>query len=171
MISLSWPIFCVLLTFFRLFDAMIVPRMISWLYFLMSSLAFFLMVFHISAYSIRWLCSPFPAVSRRFVISTHIGDHILDLCGLLIVLATIGALCWIMSVMVSLMVSMSSSACSVQNRLLNSSWNSIFFGPIRVASTLGRLFVIMFTLSTSTSSLMFTSNVDSVDDCYVSDDV
>ena len=73
--------------------------------------------------------------------------------------------------MVSLMVSMSSSACSVQNRLLNSSWNSIFFGPIRVASTLGRLFVIMFSLSTSTSSLMFTSNVDSVDDCYVSDDV
>ena len=39
--------------------------------------------------------------------------------------------------MVSLMVSMSSSPCSVSNRFLNSSWNSIFFDPIRVVHTLG----------------------------------
>ena len=45
-----------LLVFWRfhessLFDAMIVSRMISWLYFLMSSLVFFLTILHISAYS------------------------------------------------------------------------------------------------------------------------
>ena len=39
--------------------------------------------------------------------------------------------------MVSLMVSMSSSSCSVLNRFLNSKWNSIFFDLICVASTLG----------------------------------
>ena len=36
-------------TFFRLFDAMIFSRMISWLYILMSSHAFFSMVLHMSA--------------------------------------------------------------------------------------------------------------------------
>ena len=108
---------------------------------MMSSLAFFLIVLHISAYSIRCLLSPFL---RRFVIRAPIDDDILDLCGLLIALATRDALCWIMSVMVSIMVSMSSSSCSVSNRFLNSSWTSIFFGPIRVAFTLGNLWVIAF---------------------------
>ena len=37
------------------------------------------------------------------------GDVILDFCGLLIALATLDALCWIMSVMFLLMVSMLSS--------------------------------------------------------------
>ena len=46
-ISLSWPSFCVRLIFLRLFDAMIVSLTISWLCFLMSSLAFFFMVFPI----------------------------------------------------------------------------------------------------------------------------
>ena len=137
MINLSWPSFCVLRTFFRLFDAMIVSRMISWLYFLMSSLAFFLMVLHISAYSIRCLLSPFPAISRPFVIRARVGDDILDFCSLLIALATLDALCWVMSMMVSLMVSMSSSSCSVSNRFVNSSWISIFFDHIRMTSTLG----------------------------------
>ena len=41
----------------------------------------------------------------------------------------------IMSVVISLMVSMSSSSCSVSNRLLNSSSNSISFDPFRVAFT------------------------------------
>ena len=49
---------------------------------------------------------------------------------------------------------MSSSSCSISNRFLNSSWNSIFFDPIRVASTVGGLLVINVVLSTSTSSLM-----------------
>ena len=49
---------------------------------------------------------------------------------------------------------MSSSSCSISNRFLNSSWNSIFFGPIRVASTVGGLLVINVVLFTSTSSLM-----------------
>ena len=118
---LSWPSICVLPTFFRLFDAMIVSRMISWFYFLMSSLAFFLMILHISAYSIIYLLSPVPAISRRFVTRARVGDDILDLCGLLIALATLDALCWVVSVMVSLMVSMS-----------HSSWSSMFsFQPLR----------------------------------------
>ena len=117
-------------------------------FFLMSSLAFFLMVFHISAYSISCLLSQFPAISRRFVIKTRVVDDIFDFFGLLIALAIFEALCWIMSVIVSLMVSMASSSCSVTNQFLNSSWNSIFFDPIRAASTIGHHFV-----STSTSSL------------------
>ena len=76
---------------------------------------------HISGYSIQCLLSPFPAISRRFFISARVGDDIHDLCALLIVLATLDALCLIMYVMVSLMVSMSCRSCSVWNRLLNSS--------------------------------------------------
>ena len=75
------------LDFFRLFDAMIVSRMISWLYSRMYSLAFVLMVLYISAYYIRYLLSPFSAISRRFVIRAHVGDDILDFWGLLIALA------------------------------------------------------------------------------------
>ena len=124
--GLSWPSFCVLRTFFRLFDTMIVSRMISWLYFLMSSFAFVLMFLYISAFSIRCLLSPFSAIFRRFVITARFGDAILDFCGLLLSLATPDAVCWIMSVMISLMVSMSSISCSVSNRFLNSTWNSVF---------------------------------------------
>ena len=43
-----------------------------------------------------------------------------------------------------LMVSMSSISCSVSNRFLNSSWNSIFFYPICVVSILGGILVINF---------------------------
>ena len=110
-----------------LLDAMTVSRMISCLYFLMSSLAFFLIILDIYVYSIRCLLSPIPAILRRFATRAVFVMIIIDFCGLLIALATIDALCWIMSVMVSLMVSMSSGSCSVSNRLLNSSWNSIFF--------------------------------------------
>ena len=78
----------------------------------MSSLALFFMVFHMSTYSIRCLSSPFSIISRRFVIRTRVGDDILDFSGLLIALATLDAPCWIMSVMVSHMVSMLSSYCS-----------------------------------------------------------
>ena len=80
-----------------------------------------------------------------------------------------------MSVMVSLMISMSSSYCSVSNRFFNSSWNSIFFDHICVVSTLGGRLVINLFLSTSTSNLMLfiitvvTSNVDLVDECYICD--
>ena len=112
----------------------------------MSSLAFFLKVLHISAYSIRCLSSAFPNISRRFVIRAFVGDDILDFSGMLIVLATLDALCLIMYVMVSLMVSLSS--CSVSNRFLNSSWNSISFHPMCAASTLGGLLVIKLFLST-----------------------
>ena len=74
-----------------------------------------------------------------------VGDDILDFSGLLIALATLGVLCWIMSVMVSLMVSMSSSSCNVSNRFLNSSWNSMFFDPICLASTF--VFSLLFFFS------------------------
>ena len=151
-ICLSGPSFSVLQTFLRLFDITIVSRMISWLYFLMSFLAFFLMVMHISAYSTRCLSSPFPTISRRFI-RARVGDDVLDFSGLLIALATFDALYWIMSVMVSLMVSTSCSSCSVSNRFLNSSWNSIF-DPICAGSTLGGLLVIHISLSPSTSNLM-----------------
>ena len=77
--------------------------------------------------------SPFSAIHRPFVIGALVGEDILDLCGLLIALAILDALCWIMSEMAS----KSSSYCSVSNRFLSSSGNSIFFDPIRVASTLG----------------------------------
>ena len=79
------------------------------------------MVLHISAYCIRCLSSPFPTISRRFVIRARVVDDILDSCGLLIALATLDPLCRIAYVMVSLMVSMPSSSYSVSNRFLNSS--------------------------------------------------
>ena len=123
---LYWLCFCVLRTFFRFSDAVIVSRMISRLYFLVSSLAFFLMVLHISAYSVHCLLSPFPAISRRFVTRARVGDDILNLCGLLIALTTLDALYLIIPVMVLLMVSMSSSSCSVSNRFLNSRMESMF---------------------------------------------
>ena len=71
-----------------------------------------------------------------------VDDDIFNFSGLLIALATRGAFSRIMSVMVSLLVSMSSSSCSVSNRFLNSSWNAIFFDPVCVASTLGGPLVI-----------------------------
>ena len=55
----------------------------------------------------------------------------------LIALATLDALCWIMFVVVSPMVSMPNRSCSVSNMFLNSSWYSIFLDPIRLASTFG----------------------------------
>ena len=153
--------------------------MIYWSYFLISSIAFFLMVLHISAYCICCLSSPFPTISRRFVNRARVGDDIIYFSGLLIVLATLDALCWIMSLMVSLMVSMPSSSCRVTNRFLNSRWNSIFFDPIYLASTLGGLLVINVFLSTSTTSLiLFITILWSlpmltwlIDDCYVCDEV
>ena len=102
------------------------------------------MVLHISAYSVRCLLSPFPAISRRFDTRARVDDDILDLCGLLIALATLDPQFWIMSLMVSLMVSMSSSSCSLSNRFLNSNWSSNFVDPIRMASTPGGLLVITF---------------------------
>ena len=104
----------------------------------MSSLAFFLIVCVFYLFFII-------AISHHFVIRVRVGDDILDFSGLLIVLVTLDVLCWIMSVMVSPMVSMLSSSCGVSNWFLNSSWNSIFFDPIHVASTLGGLLVISFT--------------------------
>ena len=135
----------------------------------MSSLAFFLMVLHISAYSIRFLLSPFSAISRRFVIRARVGDNIVDFSGLLVALATVDALCWITSVVVSLMVSTSFSSNGVSNRFLSSSWNFIFFEwhLVLIAS-----WSYIFSLSTSTSSLMLLiTNVDLADDCYVCDDI
>ena len=59
----------------------------------MSSLSFFWMDLHISAYSIRCLSSPVSTISRRFVIRVRVDDDILDFSGLLTALATLGVLC------------------------------------------------------------------------------
>ena len=72
----------------------------------MSSIAFFLIVLHISAYFIRYLSSPFSTISRRFVIRARVGGDIFDFSGVLIDLAifdapycckvilSINILCW-----------------------------------------------------------------------------
>ena len=59
-------------------------------------------------------------ISRRFAIRARVGDNILEFSGLVIALVTLYALCWIMSVRVSLIVSVSSSSCSVMSRFLSS---------------------------------------------------
>ena len=66
----------------------------------------------------------------------------------------------------------------VSSRFFNSSWNSIFFDPIYVASTLGGLLVINFIhfllyvqFDVARNQPVVTSNVDLVDDFYVCDDV
>ena len=56
---------CVLLTLFKLCDVSIVFRMVSSLYFLMSSFAFFLRVLHISVYSMLSI-AVFFTISLRF---------------------------------------------------------------------------------------------------------
>ena len=78
------------------------------------------MVLHISAYS-----------SRRFATRARVSDDILDFSVLLI--GSLDALCWIVSVMISLMMS---TYCSVSNRFRNSSvmWNVIFDTTCAVAS-------------------------------------
>ena len=63
------------------------------------------MVLHISAYSIVAI----SAIYRRFVIRARVGNDIPHFRGLVIALANLDALCWIMSVMVSVMVMLSSS--------------------------------------------------------------
>ena len=52
----------------------------------------------------------------------------------------------------------------------NSSWNSIFFDPMCMVSTLGGLLLIDFVFSISNYYGM-TSNVDVVDSSYVCDDI
>ena len=57
--------------------------------------------------------SPYFTTSRRFDIRARVGDDIVDFSGFLVVFATLDALCWIKSGMVSLKVSISSSSCSI----------------------------------------------------------
>ena len=75
---------CVLLTLFKLFDVSIVFRMVSKFYFPMSSFAFFVMVVHISVYSIQSL-AVFFTISLRFFISPLVGVDNLDLSRLVFV--------------------------------------------------------------------------------------
>ena len=117
----------------------------------MPCLAFFLMVLHIAAYSTHCLSSPYSTISRRFVIRAHVGDDNLDFSGLLIALSTLDALCWIMSVVVSLMVSMSSSSCSLCHQFV--------------------CFLLYVQFDVAHNQSVVTSNVDVVDDSYVCHDV
>ena len=117
----------------------------------MSSLAFFFVVLHIYAYFIRCLSSPFSIFTRRFAIRDRAWWRFAEFHWLLIVLYSLDTFRCIMPMVVSLMLSMSSSYWSVWNRLIISSWNSIFFGSICAASTLGGLFrhAIWYGLSVS----------------------
>ena len=80
----------------------------------MSSLVFVSIVLHISTYSIRCLSSPFSTISRHFVIRARVGDDILAFSCLVIIFATPDALCWIMTVMVSMSSSFCSSCSSIK---------------------------------------------------------
>ena len=121
----------------------------------------------LSAYSIPCRASLFPTISRRFVFKARVGD---DFSDLLIALATLDAPCWIMFLMVSPIVSMSSTSCGVSNCFLNSNWNSIFVYPNYVASTLGGYHFCPFHLyvlfDVVHSHSMVTSNVALFEDCY-----
>ena len=93
-------------------------RLISWLYFLMFSLAFVLMVCVILRTLFVVYCrrfSPFLVLSSlglELVMKSLLTNY------LLIASTTLGALCLIMSVIVSFMASMSFSSCIVSNRSL-----------------------------------------------------
>ena len=121
------------------YDLLVIFPDVLWC-FLFDDLAYF--------YCIRSLFSPFFTISRRFVIRARVGDYLLDLCDLLIALATLDALCWIVSgcfthgVDVVLVVSQIGFSIRVRIRsfLILLVWHL--------------LSVIMFFLSTSTSSLM-----------------
>ena len=132
---------------------MTVSRMNSSLNFLMSSLAVCLWSC-IFRHTLFVFGIAFFHDFRRFVIRARVGDDILDFSGSLIALATLGALCWIMSVTVSLMLSMLSNCYSFLKRLLYSSWNLIFFDHIRVTSTIDGLLIKICFLYTFTSSLI-----------------
>ena len=154
-ISLSWPSFCVLRIFFRLFDAndhfwydilVVFPDVHSCL------LSWWSCIFLRTLFVVY--CCRFPAF--LFVTSSiraHVGDGILDLCGLLIALATLDRLCCIISAMASLVGSMSSSSCALESVSqfeleFNIIWSySCGFYP-------HSLLVINVFLSTSTSTLM-----------------
>ena len=112
MISLFWSSISVLRTFLGLLDVTIVSRVVF-----PDVLSCFFMVLHIFAYSNR--CLTLSNISHRFVIRARVVDNVLNFSDLLFALAALDALCWITSVMVLLMVSMSSSSCNVSNRFLN----------------------------------------------------
>ena len=124
---------CVLLTLFKLFDVSIVFRMVSRLYFLMSSFAFFLRVLHISVYSMQSL-AVFFTISLRFFISALVGVDNLDLSRLVFCLAMFVTVCCIISVMFSFRVSISSSSCRAVNLFFSSSWKSFFLIPVSLVS-------------------------------------
>ena len=111
-----FPRLCVLLTFFKLLVASIVSRMSSKLCFRISSLAFFCMVLHISTYSMWSLGVLFSINYLRFFIGALVGDDIFGFFCFLVCFAMLIALCWIISVMFLLRLSMSS--CSSVNLFL-----------------------------------------------------
>ena len=92
--------FCVLRTFLRLVDVMVGSRITSILVVFPNVLSlFFIAYFSVPYIAIRCLLSPFSTISRRFIIGACVGDDIIDFSDLLDALATLDALCWIMSVM------------------------------------------------------------------------
>ena len=68
---------------------MIISRMMCCMYFPMPSFAFFFIVLHISAYSVRCFVWQFSTISRDFLNRFRVGDNILHFSVLLIALATL----------------------------------------------------------------------------------
>ena len=103
-----FPRLVVLLTFFKLLYASIVSRISSKLCFRISSIAFFVMVLHISTCSMWSLGVLFSIISLRFFIRALVGDDIFGFFCFLVCFAMPNALCWIISVMFLFRLSMSS---------------------------------------------------------------
>ena len=113
--------------------------------------AFVLIFLNISAYSVRCLLWPFSTITRDLVNRARVGDNILHFSVLVVALATFVARCWVMSVMLLLMVSMSSISCSVSNhRFLNSNFSYLILCGIY----LGGLLLFILFLFTSIFNLI-----------------
>ena len=158
---MSWPSFYSLLTFLRLYGAMIISRMISWLYFLMYVLLSFW-------WSCIFLYIPFIAY-RQFIIRAHVDDNILEFNGLLIdiyLLLTcfVGLYLWCLCCLVL-----------VVSWIWVGIWPSLILF-VWYRSILGSLLFIIVSFPSLLPvwySLPFCCHfsVDVVDDCYVCDDV
>ena len=102
---------------------------------------FLFMVLHISTYSMWSLGVLFSIISLRFFIRALLGDDMFGFICFLVCFAMLNALCWIISVMFLVRLSMSSCSSSAVNLFFSSSWNVFFFVPIIWVSTLVRVFL------------------------------
>ena len=113
----------------------------------------------ISVYSMQSL-AVFFTISLRFFISALDWVDNLELSRLVFCSAMLVAVCWIISVMFSFIVPISSSSFRAVNLLFSSSWNSFFLIKISLVSTFGGFFFLSsFVLSAFVSNLMLLINI------------